>query len=69
VIYNNTAGSRLHLVVIPEHMGPSQLMVREGNNSSCPFRVNYLTIEEMRDLRYLLDRAIAATEEYERSLK
>lgn len=33
-----------------------------GWNDSCPLQVHIVSVEELRDLRYLLDRAIAAAE-------
>jgi hypothetical protein len=35
-----------------------------GWNESCPMVNHMMSVEEMRDLRYLLDRAIAAADEY-----
>lgn len=33
-----------------------------GWNDSCPIQTHTLSVEELRDLRHLLDRAIAAAE-------
>ncbi len=34
----------------------------EGWNSSCPVQTHTVSVEELRDLRHLLDRAIAAAD-------
>lgn len=34
-----------------------------GWNESCPVRTHTVSVEELRDLRYLLDRAIADADE------
>lgn len=42
------------------------VQIREGFNEFSPMIINKLSVEEMRDLRYLLDRAIAAADEAKR---
>lgn len=39
-----------------------QVMYRDGWNDSCPMITVYLSISEMHDLRYVLDRAIKEAE-------
>lgn len=39
-----------------------------GWNDSCPLVTHTMSVEELRDLRYLLDRAIAAADEYKARL-
>lgn len=39
-----------------------QLSIRTGWNPACEFIMSNLSIEELRDLRYLIERAIAAAE-------
>ena len=39
-----------------------EVCIRDGWNNSCPFNRNVLSVEEARDLRYLLDRIIAHAE-------
>ena len=34
----------------------------DGWNDACPVRTHTVSVEELRDLRYLLDRAIAAAD-------
>lgn len=41
------------------------IMVRDGWNDSCPLLYNRLSREELRDLRYLIDRALVAIEQEE----
>ena len=63
-LYSKTSG-RVHVDVDPDHMGSSRVHVLNGYNDGCSWVQNNLSIEEMRDLRYLLDRGIAAAESYE----
>ena len=40
----------------------AEVQCREGFNDTCPFVTLTMSVEELRDLRYLLDRAIVAAE-------
>lgn len=40
-----------------------EVCIRDGWNASCPFNQNILSVEEARDLHYLLGRVIALAEE------
>lgn len=64
-VYSKTMG-RIRLDVEPMYRGLSRLHVNTGYNDACVWNQNNLSIEELRDLRYLIDRGIAAHEEYER---
>ena len=39
------------------------LKIRDGFNDSCQWVANKISVNELRDLRYMIDRAIAAAEE------
>lgn len=41
----------------------AQISCPDGWNDSCPILTLTVSVEEMRDLRYLLDRAIAAADD------
>lgn len=67
-VYDKTIG-RLRVVVSEE--GARQhgyghgavITCPHGWNDSCRIQTHTVSVEELRDLRYLLDRAIAAAEE------
>jgi hypothetical protein len=67
VAYDRTIG-RLRVVV--NENGAKQhgygygatIQCPTGWNDSCPVQTHTVSVEELRDLRYLLDRAIAAAE-------
>lgn len=63
-LYSRTIG-RIRLDVDPDHRGPSRVIINSGHNDQCQWLQNVLTVEELRDLRYLIDRGIAAAESYE----
>lgn len=68
MITSKTIG-RLQLDVRLEHQGSSVLSVRDGYNDSCRWVENRLSVEELRDLRYMVDRAIAHIESAEERRK
>lgn len=63
--YDKTLG-RLRLVVtadgarLPGDAHAAQIHCPTGWNDSCPVMKHTVSIEELRDLRYLIDRALAA---------
>jgi len=38
-----------------------ELEIRRGWNDGCQFEGNYLSIDDLKDLRYLIDRALEHT--------
>lgn len=50
----NDNGARQH-----EYGHGAVVKCRSGWNDSCPFIDNTMSVDELRDLRYLIDRAIA----------
>lgn len=65
--YDRTIG-RLRVVVnesgAKDHYYGQGCMIQcpEGWNDSCPIRTHTISVEELRDLRHLIDRAMAAAE-------
>lgn len=65
--YDKTIG-RLRVVVnengVKDHVYGYGAVIQcpEGWNDSCRIQTHTVSVEELRDLRYLLDRAIAAAE-------
>lgn len=55
---------RVAIEVRPDYASNSEvtIAVRDGWNDSCPLLYNRLSREELRDLRYLIDRALNAIE-------
>lgn len=62
--YDGAAGDRIKLVVRPEYGSAHavSLKIRDGWNESCSWKENTLSLEELHDLRHLVNRAIAASE-------
>lgn len=67
VAYDRTIG-RLRVVVCEngaqDHTYGHGAIIQcpEGWNDDCPMQTHTVSVEELRDLRYLLDRAISAAE-------
>lgn len=66
-VYDKTFG-RLRLVVTEDgarmqgYGHGAAIYCLTGWNDSCPIQKNTLSVEELRDLRHLIDRAIAAAD-------
>jgi hypothetical protein len=71
VAYDRTVG-RLRVVVnengaFDQQYGHGAIIsCPTGWNDCCPIQTHTVSVEELRDLRYLLDRAIDAAEEHKR---
>lgn len=50
-------GAKMH-----DYSHGCSLYIRAGWNDSCEMVNNYLSVEELHDLRHLIDRALAAAE-------
>lgn len=67
-MYNKTLG-RLQVIVnengswMHDYGHGCQVKCRDGWNDACEMQAHTMSVEEMRDLRYLLDRAIAAADD------
>lgn len=48
---------------MPDYGHGCEVSCIAGWNDSCPIVTHTMSVEELRDLRYLLDRAIAAADE------
>lgn len=65
--YDRTMG-RLRVIVsadgakMQDYGHGCKVICRAGWNDGCPMVEHVMSVEELRDLRYLLDRAIASAE-------